>query len=581
MLGATSATEDKKYSDFIAQRQDQFGALVNQAEHLAPDVADEIAAVEAAETDLVKTTCANAIALASNPSVSRSVAQTAYFSECRPKFADVSETSRVATQHLLSIIHSTDIRLSKAADHTIFMTFAIILLGMVAVLTGGFLAVQAWIIKPLNKLENTMGELSQGNLTVDVIGTDRVDEIGRMAKAVQVFKDAGLEKVRLEDEAAAARRANEEERGRREAERESGAKQLALVVEALALGLKKLEAGILTFRLDQGFAPEYERLRTDFNAAMERLQDTMKVIVGATSVIHSGTGEISAAADDLSRRTEQQAASLEETAAALDEITATVRQTAEGAAHAREVFGTAQSNAKTSSALVGDAVAAMSRIEASSQQISSIIGVIDEIAFQTNLLALNAGVEAARAGDAGRGFAVVASEVRALAQRSAEAAKEIKALISASSQEVGSGVDLVGRTGSALEQIVGQISEINEVVVQIANSAQEQATGLNQVNAAVNQMDQVTQQNAAMVEQSTAASHSLAKETDELAALIGRFEIGKERTSAPAAPRKPAARNVPHGSIRTTPHPVMPPKSKAGRPLEIVSTADHINRPRG
>ena len=260
---------------------------------------------------------------------------------------------------------------------------------------------------------------------------------------------------------------------------------------------------------------------------MDQLQDTMRVISGNTEGIKSASGEISQAADNLSKRTEQQAASLEETAAALDEITATVRKTAEGATHARTMVSTAKSDAERSGEVVHSAVEAMTAIEKSAGEITNIIGVIDEIAFQTNLLALNAGIEAARAGEAGRGFAVVASEVRALAQRSANAAKEIKALISTSSAQVGTGVKLVGETGKALDRIAAQVSEINGIVAEIAASAAEQSTGLAEVNTAINQMDQVTQQNAAMVEQSTAASRSLAQEAEGLATLIGRFRTSE------------------------------------------------------
>ena len=306
--------------------------------------------------------------------------------------------------------------------------------------------------------------------------------------------------------------------------------------------LEQLAAGDLTCRLEATMPAAYEKLRADLNAAMAQLQDSMLAIVGNVGGIRSGTGEISQAADDLSRRTEQQAASLEQTAAALDEITATVRRTAEGAKQARESVIKTKSDAEHSGDIVRQAVAAMSGIEQSSRQIGQIISVIDEIAFQTNLLALNAGVEAARAGDAGRGFAVVASEVRALAQRSAEAAKEIKALISTSAQQVVSGVKLVGQTGEALTRIVSQVTEINNVVGEIANAAQEQATGLAEVNTAVNQMDQVTQQNAAMVEQSTAASHALAQETDELARLAGRFQLGEGESNAPASNVEPLRR---------------------------------------
>ena len=305
-------------------------------------------------------------------------------------------------------------------------------------------------------------------------------------------------------------------------------------IHGLAGALQALSEGDLRHRMGQNFYGEYAKLGADFNKAISHLEEVMGTIAGNVSGIHAGAGEISTAADDLSRRTEQQAATLEETAAALDEITATVRKTASGAKACAEVVVAARGDAQTSGDVVQQAVAAMSQIESSAQQISQIIGVIDEIAFQTNLLALNAGVEAARAGEAGRGFAVVASEVRALAQRSAEAAREIKALISASSQQVGSGVHLVGQTGEALQRIVGRVSEIDTLVGEIAASAQEQAIGLAQVNSAVNEMDQVTQQNAAMVEQSTAASHGLANEAQTLAESAAKFRIRAAPAGRPA-----------------------------------------------
>jgi methyl-accepting chemotaxis protein len=296
---------------------------------------------------------------------------------------------------------------------------------------------------------------------------------------------------------------------------------------------------------------------------MAKLEKTMGVIVGNAGGIHSGSQEISVASDDLSRRTEQQAASLEETAAALEQITATVRKTAEGAKETREVVVSAKGGAETGGQVVAQAMAAMSEIEGSAQQISQIISVIDEIAFQTNLLALNAGVEAARAGDAGKGFAVVASEVRALAQRSADAAKEIKALISDSTAKVGQGVKLVGETGQALEQIVSEVGRINTLVEEIASAAQEQATGLAQVNVAVNQMDQVTQQNAAMVEEATAASHALSQEATNLSDLMGQFRLGSEH--AQAGRGRPAAAHTP-GASR---HPV---HAAQGRAAQMITT---------
>ena len=294
---------------------------------------------------------------------------------------------------------------------------------------------------------------------------------------------------------------------------------------ALARGCERLSAGNLTFRIAEEFPPAYQKLKDDFNAAIAQMQRAVGVISTTTQDIRANAGEVSKASDDLSRRTEQQAETLEETAAALDEITKTVKTAAESALQAREVVVAADGDAKKGAVVVKQAVAAMDGIAKSAQQITQIIGVIDEIAFQTNLLALNAGVEAARAGDAGRGFAVVASEVRALAQRSAEAAKEIKGLISTSTAQVGQGVELVAETGAALERIMAQVADVNAVIAGIAAGAREQSTGLDEVNVALGRMDQVTQQNAAMVQQSTATSRSLSHETMELSRLVEQFEI--------------------------------------------------------
>ncbi len=338
------------------------------------------------------------------------------------------------------------------------------------------------IVDPLRRTVTDIDRLAAGDLETDIAGAERQDEIGRISRGLVELKRMSLRRVELEAETAQARHAAENERRQNEAARAGATQAQNEVVEALAAGLEKLSNGDLTFRLQDQFAADYEKLRSDFNATLARLEETMRVIATNTEVIRSGTDEIATAADDLSRRTEQQAASLEETAAALDEITATVRKTAEGSTQARDIVTKARTDAERSRQVVNDAVTAMSGIEKSAHQINQIIGVIDEIAFQTNLLALNAGVEAARAGDAGRGFAVVASEVRALAQRSAEAAKEIKGLISTSGQQVDHGVALVGETGAALERIVAQVSVINDVVAEIAASAGEQATGLHQVN---------------------------------------------------------------------------------------------------
>ncbi|WP_269715595.1 globin-coupled sensor protein [Caulobacter sp. NIBR2454] len=363
------------------------------------------------------------------------------------------------------------------------------------------------------------------------------DALTALVKAVLLDMELGISTYM---EAIDAERRRQEE-ARQKAEREQ-----AVVVEALGKALAMLAAGDLVGRLSADFSPEFQKLKDDYNNAVGSLGEAMGGVGQAAQGIRSGVDQIAQALEDLSRRTESQAASLEETAAALEQVTATVKRSAAAAHEAADVVGATKGEAQRSGVVVQDAVAAMGQIENSSRQIGNIIGVIDEIAFQTNLLALNAGVEAARAGDAGKGFAVVASEVRALAQRSADAAKEIKALISSSSQQVEAGVDLVGQTGEALQRIVTRVGEIDSLVGEIASSALEQSAGLNQVNIAVGQMDHVTQQNAAMVERSTASSRSLRSEAADLTALIGKFSLsGAARRPMAADPEVHApARNA-------------------------------------
>ncbi|MFZ5719481.1 MAG: methyl-accepting chemotaxis protein [Pseudomonadota bacterium] len=336
--------------------------------------------------------------------------------------------------------------------------------------------------------------------------------------------------------------AAELERFRRDAEREATEKIQAEVVDALAGGLSRLARGDLTVSIDADLAGAYARIRDDFNSAVTSLRAVMGAVRRTTAVICEGADGISGAAEDLARRTEHQASCLEETAAALDQITATVKRSAQGAQDAFQAAAAARVEAQRSGSVVDEAVGAIHDIQQSAGQISSIIGVIDEIAFQTNLLALNAGVEAARAGDAGKGFAVVATEVRALAQRSAEAAKEIKALISASTDQVNRGVGLVGETGKALSAIVERVASIDDLVSDIAQSAQEQSSGLGEVNAAVNQMDSVTQQNVAMVAQATFAAAQLKREAIELGELMAQFDVGEGAAAAsgPLASRQDA-----------------------------------------
>jgi methyl-accepting chemotaxis protein len=296
---------------------------------------------------------------------------------------------------------------------------------------------------------------------------------------------------------------------------------------ALVMGerLGKLAAGDLTVHIGVDLQEPFLTLRNDFNAAVAALLATMRSVASTANDIRKGAGEISTASDDLSQRTEQQAASLEQTAAAMEQITATMRETANSAERANRVVSMARSEAVESGEIVCRAVEAMARIEGHSAEISDIISVIDGIAFQTNLLALNAGVEAARAGEAGRGFAVVASEVRALAQRSADAARDVKQRVLASASGVQNGVALVGETGVALEKINEGMGRLGTLMTGIANDANRQAKGLGEVNTSLSQMDMVTQQNAAMVEQATAAARSLAEEAEQLSQAVERFVL--------------------------------------------------------
>jgi methyl-accepting chemotaxis protein len=429
----------------------------------------------------------------------------------------------------------------------------------------------------LSSLSNAATGLAAGDLAVEIAHRERHDSIGEMARSLEVFRDAAVEKRRIEAEKAQAeseagehRRVADAERTLNEAQRSEEARKQAVVVEALGEGLDRLTAGELTYRIEASFSAEYAKLKGDFNAAMAHLERTMRQIASNADSMKTGAGEIRQAADDLANRTEQQASSVEETASALDQLTATVRQTAEGARQANSATIQVKSEAEQSGQIVRDAVAAMGGIERSAQEISQIVGVIDEIAFQTNLLALNASVEAARAGEAGKGFAVVASEVRALAQRSAAAAKEIKGLIAASFEEVEKGVSLVGQTGSALTRMSGEITRVASLVAEISSAAQEQAAGLQEVNGAVNDMDQATQQNAAMAEQSTAASQSLLQEADRLAGLLGHFRLGAD--AAAHAASAPAAKTVAAPVANPVAKPAAAPAISA--PVSAAATAE-------
>ncbi|MFP3382764.1 methyl-accepting chemotaxis protein [Tritonibacter scottomollicae] len=405
--------------------------------------------------------------------------------------------------------------------------------GIFAAFSVIFYMIAVAVSRPISDVITHIDALQHGDTSREIPEANRRDEIGALGKALVDFRDTTAEQQRMEEE-----------------KRKQDAAQKH-VVTVLGGALDNLSTGDLTVKIDEDFPDDYEKLRQDFNALVSRLFDTVSAVVDAADSIQNGSTEISSASDDLARRTESQAATLEETAAALDELTASVRQAAEGAGSVSNTMEEAKAEAVNSGTVVNSAVSAMTEIEQSSSHISQIIGVIDDIAFQTNLLALNAGVEAARAGEAGRGFAVVASEVRALAQRSSGAAMEIKTLIGDSSKQVERGVDLVGKAGEALHNIVERVTQISGLISDIAQGASEQSAGLGDINGGMVELDQVTQQNAAMVEEATAASHMLKANATNLAEMVAHFKLGSGtrnvQSIAPAAEEQSVSAPSAHG----------------------------------
>ncbi len=427
--------------------------------------------------------------------------------------------------------------------------------GIVLALTIAFLIARS-ITLPIGQITGAMGALAENKLDTVIPGLEHRSEIGLMAKAVDVFKQNAIKIRDLAAQEAALQEKNADLQSniatvvdaavagdftRRITKRYDNpdldrfAANVNTLVESVDAGIAEtgrvisaLAKGDLTESMEGHYQGVFADLQANVNETMSSLRTLMQEVRQSADAINGGADEIRQASNDLSRRTETQAASLEETSSALEEITVAVKTSTERAQDSSKMVTEARQFAEASSGVVGEATSAMSRIEQASNEITQIINVIDEIAFQTNLLALNAGVEAARAGEAGKGFAVVAQEVRELAQRSATAAKDIKTLITKSSHEVQTGVQLVSSTGQALSDIQAKVVGIASQVTSIATAAQEQSTGLSEVNMAVNQMDQMTQQNAAMVEEAAASTAKLAEETAHLRALVARFKVQRD-----------------------------------------------------
>lgn len=381
-------------------------------------------------------------------------------------------------------------------------------------------AAQRMVVTPLVDTASAMQRMAGGDMDLTIEGTARQDEIGQVARAMEVFRAAD------------------------EARRQASAEQKSVVV-ALSSGLAHLANKDLEHRLDEPFPPSYETLRHNYNAAVASLAEALRIVRVGTASVQCSIAEIGDAAADLAVRNETQASRIAETAHAMDSVTAIVQETATSARAVTQTITHAQREASEGGDVVRRAIEAMAAIEASAQEIGQIIAVIDGIAFQTNLLALNAGVEAARAGEAGKGFAVVATEVRALAQRSADAAQSIKALITTSGEQVGAGVALVSESGTKLGGIVRRIGEISVLIGDIAGSATRQAESLSQINGAMGEMDRMTQQNAAMVEESAAAARSLSSEALRLTDLVATFRTRNVNT-------RPASVATPETMRRTS-----------------------------
>ena len=470
------------------------------------------------------------------------------------------------------------------------------IIAALTLLVGGLIAffLARGVSNPITALTQSMRELAAGNFDVVLPGLARKDEVGNIAKAVDEFKVRAAEKAQRE----AAEKAEQDRRA--EAERQAALAKMADefqtavgdIVQAAAAGdfsrrvalegktglvlnigtlinglcdnvaqalrdlvqmLSALSEGDLSERIVSEYRGDFATLKNNANMTAERIGQTIAEIKRAAQEVTSASAEISGSTTDLSQRTEEQAASLEETSASMEEIAATVKKNAENAQQANQSTAKARNIADRSGKVVADAVAAMAQIETSSGKIADIIGVIDEIARQTNLLALNAAVEAARAGDAGRGFAVVASEVRMLAQRSSQAAKDIKDLITNSSGQVQQGVELVSKTGSALDEIAAAIKEVAELVSDIAGASLEQSNGVDQVNKALTQMDEVTQRNAALVEENAATAKTLEQQAKVMDERVGYFRLAHGHAAASAAKPDPgqAPRRATAGAVKS------------------------------
>jgi len=533
-LLAETAADKKK--DAAGEALDSVGFFQKQikiAARALPDEADEISAFGKRLEEIVAGECADVVRLGvSTDAKDGKAASEAMRQACDPALNKAMVDISALTNKLTKASEAASDRTLDVTNTTIRDTLYFNFAALAVLASLAAFAARSGISRPIRAVSETLDKLSRGEMDTEIPGAGRGDEVGMMARAALHFRDQNVETLRVRQRAADAANAEAERVARDREDKLRAAAELAELVRQLGKALQELARGDLTIRLDGNFSGPYAQLRDDFNGAVERLGATISSVVVSANVIRGGSLKILGASEDLAQRADRQASTLEESSTAMHELASAVSQTADASTRTKDIISTAKNEASGSIDVVRETEKAIEQIKGSSERIGAIIGVIDEIAFQTNLLALNAGVEAARAGETGRGFAVVASEVRALAQRSANAAKEIKDLISHSADEVARGVDLVKATGVAFDRIKTQVSVIDGGIADIAGQAVDQSNTLKQVNLALAEIDQSTQQNASMAEEATDACRSLTEQCTQLADMVGRFRVAAERPKA-------------------------------------------------